>query len=237
MKYQIIQTGSKGNCFRYKNVLIDVGVSFEKLSAVLKDIKIILITHKHSDHINVSTLKNIYKYHPNILIFGIEDCYEFLKQHDVVIQPIKLNQEITIELGDLSSINIRPVFLYHDVDNYGYLIDFEGFMIQKETIFYGTDTHSLENIKIPKCDKIFLECNYEDNKIQKFRKEAESTGKFDYTRRVELTHLSLRQWLDFCLEFLKKDGVAYAMHQSTNNSPLDKIDFIYEELELLNNIY
>ena len=51
MEYNIISTGSKGNAVVINDViLIDCGVSFRALKDVYKNIKIVLLTHIHSDH-------------------------------------------------------------------------------------------------------------------------------------------------------------------------------------------
>ncbi len=235
--FKIIETGSHGNAVVIEDFMIDCGVPFKKVEKYLNGRKAILLTHRHADHINVSTVKHIYEYYPNILIFGNQDVYDFLLENDIVINKLELNEEITLDFNDLSKVTIKPVFLYHDVENYGYLLKYEGFLKEEEIIFYGTDTHTLEGINIPKCDKIYLECNYEDKTLYNSREENNKTGKFDYSIRVEYTHLSLRQWLDFCMKFLKDDGVAYAMHQSLNNNPLDKLDYRMEELKILDKVY
>lgn len=58
MEYNIISTGSKGNAVVINDViLIDCGVSFRALKDVYKNIKIVLLTHIHSDHFNRRTIK------------------------------------------------------------------------------------------------------------------------------------------------------------------------------------
>ena len=58
MEYNIISTGSKGNAVVINDViLIDCGVSFRALKDVYKNIKIVLLTHIHSDHLTGEQLK------------------------------------------------------------------------------------------------------------------------------------------------------------------------------------
>lgn len=49
MEYEIIQSGSKGNCLVLDNkIMIDCGLSYTKIKDKLKDIKLICLTHIHS---------------------------------------------------------------------------------------------------------------------------------------------------------------------------------------------
>lgn len=48
MNYQIIGTGSKGNCIILdKQIMLDCGVSYNSIKQYLKDIKVIFISHVH----------------------------------------------------------------------------------------------------------------------------------------------------------------------------------------------
>lgn len=49
MTYEILQTGSKGNCVILNNeIAIDMGVSWKKISPYAKNLKLVLLTHNHS---------------------------------------------------------------------------------------------------------------------------------------------------------------------------------------------
>lgn len=49
MKYEIIATGSDGNCTIVNNgIAIDMGVSFKSISNHYKQLNIVLLTHIHS---------------------------------------------------------------------------------------------------------------------------------------------------------------------------------------------
>ena len=54
--YNIIATGSKGNAVVIdQKILIDCGVSFKALSKVYRALKLVLLTHIHSDHFQPTT--------------------------------------------------------------------------------------------------------------------------------------------------------------------------------------
>lgn len=49
MSYEIISTGSKGNCIVVNNnILLDIGVSYKKIKPYLKNIKLVFISHRHT---------------------------------------------------------------------------------------------------------------------------------------------------------------------------------------------
>ena len=63
MKFYLLASGSKGNCFllqdEHLNVLVDCGSTkkyllsaFERIGFSLKDLDAVLITHTHTDHIS-----------------------------------------------------------------------------------------------------------------------------------------------------------------------------------------
>lgn len=49
MEYEIVQSGSKGNCTIIdKKIMIDCGLPFSKIKDKIKNVKIICLTHIHS---------------------------------------------------------------------------------------------------------------------------------------------------------------------------------------------
>ena len=49
MKYDVIATGSSGNCIIINDeIALDMGVSFKQLKSIYKKLKIVLLTHIHS---------------------------------------------------------------------------------------------------------------------------------------------------------------------------------------------
>ena len=58
MEYEIISSSSTGNATIIRDIiLIDCGVTFKKLEKYYKKLKIVLLTHIHSDHFNNATFK------------------------------------------------------------------------------------------------------------------------------------------------------------------------------------
>lgn len=60
MKYNILASSSAGNCTIIDDfIAIDMGISFNQIKSYYKKLKIIFISHQHSDHINKSTVKQL----------------------------------------------------------------------------------------------------------------------------------------------------------------------------------
>ena len=58
--FDIIATGSTGNAVIIeKNILVDAGVPYKKIEPFMKDLKLVLLTHAHSDHFKASTLRRM----------------------------------------------------------------------------------------------------------------------------------------------------------------------------------
>ena len=60
MNYEIIGTGSKGNCVIIENIMFDCGVPAKQFNRIdLKKIKYVFLTHIHQDHIKKNNLKRL----------------------------------------------------------------------------------------------------------------------------------------------------------------------------------
>ena len=60
MDYTVISTGSKGNCVIIGDkVMVDCGVSYKAIKPYVKGLQLVLLTHKHSDHIRPSTIRRL----------------------------------------------------------------------------------------------------------------------------------------------------------------------------------
>ena len=131
MRIYSLASGSKGNCTLIAtqniNILIDVGLSMKSINEKLmisygidlEDIKLILISHSHIDH--VSAVKTIYNKYPHIKFYCSEIVYDELN--------VQFNIKFDIDRFIISSnhtngsdINITPFELKHDKECQGYMI-------------------------------------------------------------------------------------------------------------------
>ena len=64
-KINIIGTGSSGNCVVIDNsIVIDCGLPIKKIGQTVINADAIFITHRHSDHLNLSILHHLYRKAP-----------------------------------------------------------------------------------------------------------------------------------------------------------------------------
>lgn len=181
MYYEIISTGSKGNSVIINDIMVDCGVAFKKLKEYLYDIKYLLLTHIHSDHIKPTTLKRIKKEFPHIKVIG---NYEIAQLYDV---------DHIINAGfpmDIDNYTFEAFECVHDVVTYGYTWSFNN-----NEIIYATDTNSLENAPERKYDYLFLESNYDVEKLELARGKRSKYGYDPYISG--LRHLSTKDCKTF----------------------------------------
>lgn len=169
--YTVIASGSRGNAVLIEDVLVDIGVPFKALKEYLYDVKYIIITHIHSDHLRLSTYKKIKQLFPNIVFIA---NWEVASKVDI---DYLVNADYPLAVGEYT---FTPFELIHDVLCYGYAWE-----VNDKRIIYATDTHSLKNAPEQKYDYLFLESNYDPNKI----KMVKPTRGYD-ARLSALRHLS-----------------------------------------------
>lgn len=199
MNYKIISTGSKGNCVIINDVMVDCGVPFGKIREELYEIKYLLLTHVHSDHLNIKTIQQIAENFPRIKIIG---NYEV---HSAYNCNIIANAGFDIETDHYI---FTPFECVHDVVCYGYTWTFEG-----QEIIYATDTSTMENAPAKKYDFLFIESNHDEQKLDAVRNE----NKGSYNPYLSgKRHLSTQQAKAFYyLNRRNKDSQFIELHQSS----------------------
>lgn len=199
MYYEIISTGSKGNSVIINDIMVDCGVAFKKLKEYLYDVKYLLLTHIHSDHIKPTTLKRIKKEFPHIKVIG---NYEIAQLYDV---------DHIINAGfpmDIDNYTFEAFECVHDVVTYGYTWSFND-----NEIIYATDTNSLENAPERKYDYLFLESNYDVEKLELARGKRSKYGYDPYISG--LRHLSTKDCKTFYyLNRRNKNSELIELHMS-----------------------
>jgi phosphoribosyl 1,2-cyclic phosphodiesterase len=209
MKYNIIKTGSKGNAVICENVLFDCGVSFKALHDHYKNIDLVLLTHCHTDHMNMKTIKRLAEERPTLRFA----CCEWLA--DI----IEVNNLDILECGkeyDYGAFKVEPIELHHDVPNCGYKVNWGG-----HKAIYATDTANLDGIEARGFDLYFIESNYTEEELQQRIAEKEENGEFVYEYRVQETHLSKEQADDFILQNIT-DGEYVYLHEHAEKGEMPK---------------
>ena len=156
LTYNVIATGSSGNAVlvrenNNKGILFDCGVSYKKIEPYIDDVDLIVITHRHKDHIKDSTLNRIKKLYPNISIIAPEESE---------ITYDKIDGFVPHNVWKLIKGKYQMMFIPtpHSVPNCAIIVKFEN----GSTCMYATDTASIDHIKAPNLDIYFIEHNYSD---------------------------------------------------------------------------
>jgi ribonuclease BN (tRNA processing enzyme) len=163
MNYNIISSGSKGNCVIINNeIMVDCGVPFRTIKKHLYDVKYLLLTHIHSDHVKPKTLQLIAEEFPKIKIIGNHEVHQVWHCNFIA------NAGYNIETGDYI---FTPFECLHDVLCYGYVWhNAEG-----QRIIYCTDTGSMENAPDGFYDYFFIESNHDEQKLEQVRNQYKGT--------------------------------------------------------------
>ena len=200
LDYEIIASGSAGNCVRIEDTLFDIGVPYRKIAEKLYDIRYIIITHRHSDHLHMRTVQQIQKRFPRISWIGNFD----------VGQRIPLNYIVGDEtVLALKGRTLRSFPCVHDVPTHGYVIESKA-----GKLIYATDTHSLEHAPKEKYDYLFIESNHDEKKIEQIRNTAVKRYGYDAWKGAK-RHLSTQQSKAFYyLNRKDKDSLWAELHKS-----------------------
>lgn len=206
--YNIVSTGSQGNAVIInKKILIDCGVPLKALKPYIKDFKLVLLTHIHSDHFRKATIKALAKERPT-LRFG---CGRWLVEPLVALGVNKANIDVldADKMYGYGICNVIPISLVHNVPNMGYKIHFAdlGKMI------YATDTNNLNGITAKNYDLYLLEANYEDEVITEKIKTKKANGEYAYEQQVIKNHLSKEKCDDFIYRNIGSKGTYVYLHQ------------------------
>ena len=208
LDYEIISSSSNGNCLIFNKYLaIDMGISFKKISPYLKNLKVILLTHEHTDHFDKTCIKMIAYNKPTLKWL----CGDWLVKSLIDLDVSKKNIYV-VESGktyDLGLFRVMPIETYHDVRNMSYKIDFKPI-----TIYYATDTKKLDYLDCLKgLDYYSVENNYSREELQERIKEKEEKGEFVYEYRVKETHMSAEEVNSFLIEMMNDNSQFVYCHQ------------------------
>lgn len=207
IRYNIISTGSQGNAVIVNDfILIDCGVPLNALKPYVSKLKLVLLTHIHSDHFNKTTIKNLAKERPTLrfacgrwLAEPLVKCGVSKNQIDV------LDFNITYGYG---LCNVIPVPLVHNVPNCGWKIHFAN----AGKMVYCTDTNNLNGITARNYDLFMIEANYEDEIIQEKIRQKRENGEYAYEVQVLKNHLSKAKADDFIYRNIGPHGQYIYMH-------------------------
>lgn len=171
---------------------------YKKIKEELYNVKYLIITHIHNDHMNIKTLQSIMSHYPRIQVIGNHEVYTHFHCNYIA------NAHFPIEVGEYV---FYPFEAEHDVLCYGYCWEFQG-----EEIIYCTDTSHLENAPKKKYDWFFIESNHDEKKLEAAR--GDKKGGYDPYLSGK-RHLSTQQAKSFWyMHRRSKDSPLIELHQS-----------------------
>ena len=207
MNYKIISSCSTVNATIIRDIiLIDCGVTFKRIEKYYKRLKIVLLTHLHSDHFKKETIKKLAQERPTLRFA----CCEWLLQPLLECGVLRKNIDV-LQIGtiyDYKLFKIVPIKLYHDVPQCGYRVLFDDYKV-----IYMTDTRTVEGIVAKNYDLYLVEGNYEEEELEQRIKQKQEEGLYYYESRVRNTHLSKGQATDFLLNNMGENSEYVFMHE------------------------
>ena len=217
MTYNILATGSSGNAVIINDsILIDCGVPFKTLEPFVKDLRLVLLTHEHSDHFKPSTVKKLHKLRP-ALRFG---CCEWM------VRPL-LEAGVDKRVIDVYKVDLMkaydglaaiiPVSIPHDVPNCGYKILTERKSVLETShdgsIFYSTDCATLDGIEAKFYELYMIEANHTQEEIDARISAKLAAGEYPYELEAKRNHLSQEQAMDWLAKNMGPHSKYVFLHQ------------------------
>lgn len=169
-------SGSCGNCYYIYTekcgILIDVGVGIRKLKKYfsdyglsMKDVRYILVTHDHADHVkSVGSFSNSY----NIPVYATEEVHKGIKKNYCVRKKIDEGNIRIIKKGEdlqLDDFMATAFYVPHDSsDNVGFRIRCEGvtFCLMTDV---GHVTEEMSRV-ISEADYLVIEANHDEEMLR-----------------------------------------------------------------------
>lgn len=219
MNYEIINSGSDGNCIVIDGFfMIDCGLSYKKIKDKLKNIKLIFISHSHQDHLNKVTIRKISYEKPTIkFVVGSTDLINMLL--DCGIRSSNIFALVSNKWYDLGMLRLRLEPLEHDVPNH--LCKFE---INNKRGIYIVDTNTVDNVDAKNYDLYLIEANYMQDVLEKHKQELDENCEYDHLYRVQNVHLSYEQANSFLIENMGNNSIYEYIHKSSYNFEEERLN-------------
>ena len=194
MKYEVIGTGSSGNAVVLNDILmVDCGLTWKRIRPYALEFRLVLLTHVHQDHFNPATVRALANERPALRWGCCEWMVGPLLEAGVDKRKIDVMECGTEYTYPSLWLAVRPERLVHNVPNCGYHLTME-----KERIFFATDTGTLDSVSAKDYDWYFVEANHTKEDLEARIKAKKAAGEYAYEYEAKRNHLSQEQaenWL------------------------------------------
>ena len=195
-----LNSGSNGNCYYVGNeneaVLVDAGIScseievrMQRLGLSMEKIKAVFLSHEHSDHV-LGIPKLVKKY--QLPFYVTPETYVAARIHLPHKLVFTFDAHKPVRIGNL---HITGFPKWHDaVDAHSFIVEGSGVTIGVFTDIGKPCEHV--NTYFAKCHAVFLETNYDEEKLEK--------GRYPYVLKKRIRgdqgHLSNVQALELFIQ-------------------------------------
>lgn len=215
MTCDVIATGSRGNAVVLDGVyLIDCGVPMSKLTKYIKKLRMVFLTHIHTDHFNAATIRKLHEHRPGLRFVCCRNLLVPLCT-DAKVNPdnvtvLEAGQTAAFPHEPCGELRVSPFELIHNVPNVGWI--FRG---GNSSALYATDTQYIP-IDAPGLDLYMVECNYKGGDLERRKERKLATGGFIYEDAVAVSHMSFETVMGWL---------------SANATPHSKVVFLHQHIE------
>lgn len=187
-----INTGSSGNGYLLKSadqiLVLELGCKFiDYVDALKEDFNTVvgcLVSHKHSDHLNRSTVYEFYRRGIETKV-GDKVYSDLFKTYaGSVLSCIRDNTKARI-----GNFTVQTFGAPHNVENYGFLITTP----TNERLLFITDTTGV-NLRFRDINCILVECNHDDDTL------LDNLDRHEVSMSHPEFHLGLSGCVKFCKE-------------------------------------
>ena len=213
MTYNIIATGSTGNAVVINDrILIDCGVPYKRLAPIVKDLKLVLLTHVHSDHFKPRTAAALHYERPALRFGCCEWMVKPLLSAGVNRRSIDVyTPDLLYEYQGICTLTPQP--LTHCVPNCGYHIS----DLEHSRLFYATDTATLDGIEAKGYDLYMIEANHVREELEARRDAKVASGEYAYEFNAARNHMSQEQAEDWLYQQMGPNSRYVFLHQHSKH--------------------
>lgn len=212
----IVTTGSHGNMnIIDRRIVIDFGVKAAAMKLHMNDIDVMLVSHRHGDHLSIPAIRAIRRSRPELLknLYVNQDTFTAIRKADAdaarLIHNVIDKDSTFVVTTREDSYTVKTFELVHDVENQGFILTKHS---TGETLIHATDTSTMHYAPRAEYDVIMVEGNWDEERLFEHFDSDDPNLIFRASRN--LRHLSVQSLADFIACNSKDSTIAYQLHAS-----------------------